>query len=172
MRMLRMRSYLTRPQLNSGVGLLHNQLPWEAVVYFTVTYDGVPIGATMLEGWGVCAGRLFVLPAYEAFGLSRPARRLGIAFIATHWSRVPAPTAARAWRVASDEMGTLETRLGLLDASGAAVPSPRIAIVELPRRSPMAGAHIVADLGEAGAARGAILPQKPIRGMDASRPAA
>jgi hypothetical protein len=141
-------------------------------VYFTVTCDGVPIGATELDGWGVRAGRLFTLPAYAAFGLSQPARRLGIAFVAMHWSRVPARTAARAYKSASAEMDALETRLGLLDASGAAVPSPRISLIELPRRSPMAGTYVVADLGEAGAARGALRPSTPTQGMDASRPAA
>src|SRR3982751_6164374 len=68
---------------------------WEAVVYFTVTYDGVPIGATELAGSGVRVGRLFVLPSYAACGLSQRARRLGVAFMAAHWSRVPASTAAR-----------------------------------------------------------------------------
>ena len=141
-------------------------------MYFTVTCDGVPIGATEIEGWGIRAGRLFPLRAYAAFGLSRPARRLGVAFVAAHWSRVPAATAARAWHAASAEMEALESRLGLLDASGAAVPSPRIAIVELPRRSPLAGTYVVVDLGEAGAARGALRPSTPTRGTDASRSAA
>jgi hypothetical protein len=141
-------------------------------VYFTVTYDGVPIGATELEGWDVGAGRLYVLPSYIAFGLARPARRLGIAFLAAHWKRVPQSVAARAWGAASAAMEAIEERLGLLDASGAAVPTPRIALVELPRRSPIAGTYVVADLGEAGAARGALVPAKQPRGGDASRPAA
>jgi hypothetical protein len=141
-------------------------------VYYTVTYDGVPIGATEIDGWGVLAGRLFPLRAYAAFGLSRPARAMGIAFVATRWSRVPAAAAARAWQAASAEMETLEVRLGLLDVSGAAVPSPRISLIELPRRSPMAGTYVVADLGEEGAARGALRPSKPTRGADASRQAA
>jgi hypothetical protein len=141
-------------------------------VYFTVTCDGVPIGATELEGWGVRAGRLAVLPSYAAFGLSGPARRLGVAFLAVHWSRVPGPAAARAWDAASAGMSALEMRLGLLDASGVAVPSPRIVLVDLPRRSPMAGTYVMADLGEAGAARGALRPSSPTRGTDASRPAA
>lgn len=55
---------------------------------------------------------------------------------------------------------------------GVAVPSPRIALVELPRRSPLAGKYVVADLGEAGAARGALRTSTPTRGADASRPAA
>ena len=139
---------------------------------YTVTYDGVPIGATEFEGWGLRVGRLFPLRAYAAFGLSRAAHRVGIALMAAHWSRVPAATAARAWRAASAEMEALERRLGLLDMLGAAVPSPRISLVELPRRSPMAGTYVVADLGEAGAARGALRPSKPIQGADASRPAA
>jgi len=141
-------------------------------MHFTVTYDGVPIGATELEGSGVRAGRLFVLPSYLAFGLARPARRLGIAFLASHWVRVPGSVAARAWYAASAAMEAIEERLGLLDASGVAVPSPRLALVELPRRSPMAGTYVVADLGEAGAARGALVPTKQPRGGDASRPAA
>jgi hypothetical protein len=141
-------------------------------MYFTVTCDGVPIGATELEGWGVRAGRLAALPSYDAFGLSRPARRLGIAFLALHWARVPAPSAQRAWQGASDAMHALELRLGLLDAGGVAVPSPRIALVELPRRSPLAGKYVVADLGEAGAARGALRTSTPTRGADASRSAA
>ena len=141
-------------------------------MYFTVTYNGVPIGATELNGWGVRAGRLFALPAYGAFGLSHPARRLGIAFLALQWTRVPAPIAARAWNAATAAMDAIEERLGLLDASGAAVPSPRIAIFELPRRSPLAGAYVVADLGEGGAVRGALLPREPLGGTDASRPAA
>jgi hypothetical protein len=141
-------------------------------MYFTVTYDGVPIGATEVEGSGVRAGRLFVLPSYIAFGLARPARRLGIAFLAAHWVRVPRSVAARAWDAASAAMDAIEDRLGLLDASGAAVPSPRVALVELPRRSPIAGPYVVADLGEAGAARGALVPATPARGGDASRPAA
>jgi hypothetical protein len=69
-------------------------------------------------------------------------------------------------------MERLEVRLGLLDASGVAVPSPQIAIVELPRRSPIAGTYVLADLGEAGAARGALQSPKQTRGTDASRPAA
>ena len=141
-------------------------------MYFTLTCDGVPIGATELDGWGVRAGQVAPLPSYDAFGLSRPARRLGIAFLAVHWARVPAPSAERAWQAAIDAMNALEIRLGLLDASGAAVPSPRIALVELPRRSPMAGTYVVADLGESGAARGALRPSRPTRGTDASRPAA
>ena len=141
-------------------------------MYFTVTYDGVPVGATDLSGWGVRAGRLFALPSYVAFGLSRPARRLGIAFVAMHWARVPPPIAARAWQAATPAMEAIEDRLGLLDATGAAVPSPRITLVELPRRSPIAGTYVVADLGEAGAARGALLPLEPTRGGGASRPAA
>jgi hypothetical protein len=141
-------------------------------VYFTVTYDGVPIGATEITGLGICVGRLFVLPSYAAFGLSQPARRLGIAFMAAHWSRVPSSTAARAWRAASAEMDRLEVRFGLLDAKGAAAPTPRIAIVELPRRSPMAGAYVVVDLGEAGAACGALVPSTSIRDSDTTRPAA
>jgi hypothetical protein len=141
-------------------------------VYFTVTCDGVPIGATELEGWGVRAGRLGTLSAYAGFGLARPARRLGIAFVATHWSRVPTATAARAWDAAIADMSALEARLGLLDVSGVAVPSPRIMLVELPRRSPMAGTYVVADLGEAGAGRAALQPIRPTRGTDASRPAA
>ena len=143
-------------------------------MYFTVTYDGVPIGATEITGLGICVGRLFVLPSYAAFGLSPPARRLGIAFMAAHWSRVPSATAARAWRAASAEMDRLEVRFGLVDAKGATVPTPRIALIELPRRSPMAGAYIVVDLGEAGAACGALVlvPSTFIRGSDTSRPAA
>jgi hypothetical protein len=132
----------------------------------------VPVGVTELEGWGVRAGRLFVLPSYFAFGLARPARRLGIAFLAAHWVRVRRSVAARAWYAASAAMDAIEDRLGLLDASGAAVPAPRITLVELPRRARMAGTYVVADLGEAGAARGALVPAKPPRGGDASRPAA
>jgi hypothetical protein len=141
-------------------------------VYFTVTYNGVPVGSTELNGWGVRAGRLFTLPAYVAFGLSRPARRLGIALLAVQWTRVPAPIAARAWYAATAAMDAIEERLGLLDAGGAAVLSPRIAIVELPRRSPLAGTYVVADLGEGGAMRGARLPREPRGDTDASRPAA
>lgn len=55
---------------------------------------------------------------------------------------------------------------------GVAVPSPRIAPVELPRRSPLAGKYVVADLGKAGAARGALRTSTPTRGADASRAAA
>lgn len=141
-------------------------------MYFTVTFDGVPIGATELDGWGVRAGRFAALPSYDAFELSRPARRLGIAFVAVHWARVPAPSATRAWQAATEAMRALEMRLGLIDASGAAVPSPRIALVELPRRSPMAGRYVVADLGEPGAARGALQSPRPTQDADASRPAA
>jgi hypothetical protein len=158
-------------QTSLGVRLLQ-YISTEAIVYFTVTYDGVPIGATELEGWGVRAGRFAALPSFIAVGLSRPARRLGIAFVAIHWSRVPSSTAARAWNVASAEMGAHEVRLGLLDASGAAVPSPRITVVELPRRSPMAGTYIIADLGEAGSGRGAVRQTEPTRGSGAARPAA
>ena len=139
---------------------------------FTLTCDGVPIGAAELDGWGVRAGRLAPLPAYDAFGLARPARRLGVAFIALRWTRVPVASAERAWRAANDAMNSLEPRLGLIDASGATVHSPRIAIVELPRRSPLAGTYVVADLGEAGAARGALRPSAPTQDVDASRPAA
>jgi hypothetical protein len=141
-------------------------------VYFTVTCDGVPIGATELEGWGVRAGFLAPLPAFAAFGLQRPARRLGVAFLAGLWSRVPAAAAARAWRAASAQMEALEARLGLVDTSGATVPSPRVAVVDFPRRSQMAGIYVLVDLGEAGAARGALRPSKPVGGSDASRPAA
>jgi hypothetical protein len=150
----------------------HFQQCVEATVYFTVTCDGVPVGATELEGWGVRAGRLATLPAYLSFGLACPARRLGIAFLATHWSRVPAHAAARAWQAAAAEMDALGMRLGLLDAAGVAVPSPRIAVVELPRRSPMAGTYALADLGAAGAASGAVRRSVPTQGTDASRPAA
>jgi hypothetical protein len=141
-------------------------------MYFTVTYDGVPVGATEFEGWGVRAGPLFVLPSYFAFGLARPARRLGIAFLAAQWKRVPRAAAARAWYAASAAMDALEERLGLLDASGAAVSSPRVTLVELPRRAPRPGAYVIVDLGEAGSARGARRPSMPSRGGDAPRPAA
>ena len=90
-----------------------NHSQWEAVLYFTVTYDGVPVGAAELEGWGIRAGRLFVLPSYFAFGLARPARRLGIAFLAAHWVRVPGAVASRAWYAASAAMEAIEERLGL-----------------------------------------------------------
>lgn len=69
-------------------------------------------------------------------------------------------------------MHAREPRLGLLAASGVAVPSPRITLVKLPRRSPMAGTYVVADLGEAGAAQGALRSPRPTPGTDASRPAA
>jgi hypothetical protein len=141
-------------------------------VYFTVVCDGVPIGATELEGWGMRAGVMIPSPAFEALGLHVPARRLGVAFVALHWSRVPAATAARAWQAASREMDALESRLGLLDVSGASVPSPRIALVTLPRRSRRAGTFVLADLGEAGAARAALSPVRPSAGGNASRPAA
>ena len=141
-------------------------------MYLTITWDGVPIGATELDGWGVRAGRFAPLPSYAAFGLSRPARRLGIAFLATHWARVPAASARRAWQAAADAMSALEIHFGLLDASGATVRSPRIGLVELPRRSPMAGTYVIADLGESGAGRGARRPLRPTPGTDASRPAA
>jgi len=170
--MLAALAMIDSPAAELGRQAAPHQFEWEAIVYYTVTYDGVPIGATEIEGWGVLAGRLFALRAYAAFGLPRPARRVGIALVAAYWSRVPAATAARAWQAASAEMEALETRLGLLDVSGVAVPSPRISIIELPRRSPMAGTYVVADLGEAGAARGALRPSKPSQGADAFRPAA
>jgi hypothetical protein len=141
-------------------------------VYFTVTCDGVPIGATELEGWGMRAGVLARLPAFTAFGLHVPARRLGIAFMAVSWSRVPAAAASRAWQAASGRMEELEERLGLLDASGSAVPSPKIALVDLPRRSRMQGTYILVDLGEAGAARGALRRSPPAGDGAESRPAA
>jgi hypothetical protein len=158
-------------QVRSAVRLPQTFLE-EAVVYFTVTCDGVPIGATELDGWGIRAGPFAPLPSYRAFGLSRPACRLGIALLAMRWSRVPTAVAARAWDAASAEMDALEERLGLLDTAGAAVPSPRLAVVELPRRSRLAGTCVVADLGEAGSARGALRPSRPSGSSDASRPAA
>ena len=141
-------------------------------MYFTVTCDGVPIGATELDGWSLRAGVLATLPAFAAFGLNVPARRLGIALVATGWSRVPAAAADRAWQAARARMDELEERLGLVDASGAAIPTPRVALVELPRRSPMAGTYIMVDLGEAGAARGALRRSPPVGDGAARRPAA
>jgi hypothetical protein len=141
-------------------------------VYFTVTCDGVPIGATELEGWGVRAGPLARLPAYEAFGLSGTARRLGIALLALRWSRVPAIVAARAYRGARTDTEALEPRLGLVNVAGAAVPTPRLALVEFPRRSALPGTYIIADLGEAGAGRGAVQHTSPPGRQDSSRPAA
>lgn len=141
-------------------------------MYFTVTCDGVPIGATELDGWGVRVGPLAPLPSYAAFGLHRPARRLGIALLATHWSRVSRAAATRAWDAAGAATDALEIRLGLLDVAGVTVPSPRIALVELPRRSLRPGTYVVADLGEAGAAHGAVRGSPPTSDRDASRPAA
>ena len=124
------------------------------------------------DGCGMCVAPLVSLSSYSAFGLRRPARRLGIALLAIRWSRVSRAAAARAWDAASAEAEALEMRLGLLDVAGAAVPSPRIALVDFPRRSPWTGTYVMADLGEAGAVHGAIQLTRPTSGGNASRPAA
>jgi hypothetical protein len=141
-------------------------------VYCTVTCDGVPIGATELEGWGVRAAWLTPLPAYAEFNLSAPARRLGIALLAVTWRRVPSSVANHAFRAASEQAEALEPRLGLLNVAGASVPAPRIALVDMPRRSPLAGTYVIADLGEEGAARAALRPSPPVNDRGRSRPAA
>jgi hypothetical protein len=141
-------------------------------VYFTVTCDGVPIGATELEGWGVRAGPLVVLPAYAALELGGPARQLGIALLAVSWRRVPSLVATRAFEAASRQAEALEARLGLLDGTGASVPAPRIVLVEVPRRSPLAGRYVIADLGEEGAGRGALRQAPLVDDRGRSRPAA
>jgi hypothetical protein len=124
------------------------------------------------QGSGVRAGTLARLPAYDAFNLSGTARRLGIALLALRWSRVPPVVAARAYQGAGAGMEALEPRLGLVDIAGAAVPTPRLALVEFPRRSALAGTYVVADLGEAGAGRVAVQHGPPLGRQDRSRPAA
>ena len=141
-------------------------------MYFTVTCDGVPIGATKLDGCGVRAGILMTLPAFEALRIRPIARALGVACLATGKRRVRATTAERAYRGARERMASFEPRLGLLDDNGRTVPTPTIVIVELPRRSRYAGVFILVDLGEAGAGRGAMQPATPVDGQDTSRPAA
>ena len=138
----------------------------------TLTCDGVPVGVADLAGGGLRAGRLAPLPGYEAAGLARAARRLGVALLVARGPRVPPAAGARALAAATADAAALVARLGLRDARGAAVAVVRLAGVELPRRSPLAGAYGVADLGEEGAGRGAVEPGAPAAGRDASRPAA
>jgi hypothetical protein len=128
---------------------------------FIVTCDGVPIGVAALDGLGMQAGRLATMPAFESFNLGPPARRLGVAFLALQWRRVPAEVGERAFRAAAIEMDAFEPRFGLLDMAGASVPAPRIALIDFPRRSTRPGLYAVVDLGEAAAGHVATLLLTP-----------
>ena len=139
----------------------------------TVTCDGVPVGHTDLRaGSGLRAGHLTPLPAYGALGTRDVARRLGVALLLQAWRRVRPPAAARALAAADAAAEALMPRLDVRDGAGVAAPVVRLYLVELPRRARHRGPFVVADLGEAGAGRGAT-PRRPLTpAAETSRPAA
>ena len=136
---------------------------------YTLTFDGVPVGFVDLVGGPRAAGPLFTLPAFEASGLRRAARALGLALRVVGWHRVPSRASARALAGAIAGAAGIEPRLGPVDEWSAAVAVSRVLAAEFPDdRTPI----VVAALREQAAASGAEPARWAAGPGEASRPAA
>ena len=136
---------------------------------YTLTFDGVPVGFADLRGAPRATGPLFPLPAFDACGLRRVARRIGVALRLLGWHRASQGTSARALAGALAAAVAIEPRLGLVDERGAVVAVRRILAVEFPRdKRPI----VVVALCEQAAGRGAELERLAAGPGAASRPAA
>ena len=136
---------------------------------YALTFDGVPVGFVDLVGAPRAVGPLFTLPAFEASGLRRAARRLGLALRLLGWKRAPHRASARALVGALARAADLEPRLGLIDDWGAGVAIWRIMAVEFPGdRTPI----VIAALREQAAGSGAEHARWAAGPAEASRPAA
>lgn len=136
---------------------------------YALTFDGVPVGFVDVVGAPRAAGSLFTLPAFEASGVRRAARRLGLALRLLGWHHVPRRASTRALAGALAQAAAVAPHLGLVDEWSAAVAVWRTTAVEFPgQRTPV----VVAALREQAAGSGAEPSHWAAGPGEASRPAA
>ena len=137
-------------------------------MWYTLTFDGLPVGRVDLTNAPRAIGPLLAVPAFETTGLRTAARRLGLALRVIGAHRVIGTVAARALAGALRQSTTLRDRLGLVDFWGRHAGVVSITVVEFPR----ADALVVARLREQAAGRRASLDVTPADPGHRSRPAA
>jgi hypothetical protein len=110
-----------------------NNHPEEAVMWYTVTLDGIPLGSVSLAGAPRAIGELLPTTGYVATGFRNHALRLGIALRVSRSRRVKGPVAARALASAISHVATLQSRLGLVDERARSAAIVHLVVVHFPR---------------------------------------
>ena len=138
-------------------------------MWYTLTVDGIPVGRVELTSAPRGVGRLMALHAFDATGLRRIARRLGVALRLPGIRRIPRSVSARALTGALQQSFALRDRFGLVDLWGRSAAVVNLIVVEFPRDD---APIVIVRLREQAAPRTAELRVPSADPGNRSRPAA